>query len=351
MRISLILLLCCVALYSCKKDNPLPGSSDSYDFSSVEKVLDDSVPRVMGGKCFALIAVDGKVVFQKGYGNYDGNTRQLVASCSKWLSGAVVMSMVDEGKFKLSDTIGKYLPVFSQYGKGNVTIAQCFSHTSGFPGASEEGYENNQLITLETAVNQIAQNVPLEHTPGTVFNYGSVGMQIAGRICEVVSGKSWSTLFKDKIADPCGMTQTDYGSGTNPLVAGGARSTPNDYLRFLVMLMQNGIAPGGTKVLSEQAVQQLEANQTANATILYSPYPVDKLDASGIYGIGNWRDLLSSDGTLIENSSPGAFGSHPWINRGKKITGIIFTFILTEGGQKTFPTSLKIRELCRQIVP
>lgn len=316
-------------------------------YSDVDQVLSDSVPTAFNGKCYAVIHEDGKPVYARGFGGYTGSTRQLVASCSKWLSAAVVMSLVDEGKIKLSDTVGKYLPVFTTYHKGDITIAQLFSHTSGFPGNSTQGYESNVLITLSQAAEGIARNVALLNPPGTTFYYGGVSMQVAGRICEVASGKSWKELAADKIFTPCGMTGTDYGLTANPQIAGGARSTPDDYIRFLDMLMNKGVAPNGTRVLSEAAVAAMEESQTAHAAIAYTPYPAALLNTKDFYGIGNWRDVTAPGGVLIENSSPGAFGSHPWINRGKKRTGFIFTFIADNGYLATVPTCLKIRALVR----
>jgi len=87
--------------------------------------------------------VDGKGVYSKGFGNYSADSRLLIASCSKWLSAGLIMKLVDEGSLQLSDTLGKFLPLFTQYGKGNITMAQLFSHTSGFPGDAPQGYENN----------------------------------------------------------------------------------------------------------------------------------------------------------------------------------------------------------------
>lgn len=344
------LLMAIGLLTACKKGTDIPKDPDTYDFSAVEKVLNDSVPTKFSGKCYAVITVNGKIAYEKGYGGYDGNTQQWIASCSKWLSGAVLMSLVDEGKLKLSDTVGKFLPVFTTYGKGNITIAQLFSHTSGFPANSTQGYENDVLTTLEAAVNLIAKNVTLINAPGTKFYYGGVSMQVAGRICEVVSGKSWSTLLSEKITTPCGMANTDFGLTQNPLIAGGARSTPYDYTKLLIMLMNKGITASGTRVLSEAAVTAMEQNQLGAATIDYSPYPPALINTTGIYGIGNWRDLTTTGDVLIENSSPGAFGSHPWINRSKKVTGFIFTYIPVNGYISTMLTCLKIRGLVREIV-
>lgn len=340
-------------LNACQPDDPgaEPVDPTTLDYSPVDRILTDSMTAIFDGRCYAVVHVDGQEVYAKGWGGYTGNTRALIASCSKWLSGAVLMSLVDQGALKLEDTVGKYLPVFTTYGKGKITLAQLFSHTSGFPGNSSQGYESDQTLTLAKAVDSIAKNVPLINVPGTKFNYGGVSMQVAGRICEVVSGKSWNTLIQEKIYTPCGMTNTDFGSTTNPIIAGGARSTPNDYIRFLDMLMRKGMTSTGTRVLSEASVTAMEKSYTTGVTIENTPYPVSYFTTGGIYGIGNWRDLTTSADVLIENSSPGAFGSHPWVNRGKKITGFIFTLLPAGSGFVTAPTCLKVRQTLRNIVP
>jgi len=341
-------------LNSCTKStSPLPAPAVT-PFMAIDKVLDDSVPLRFASKCYALISVNGKVVYSKSYGGYKDSTVVPIASCSKWLSGAVLMSLVDAGKLKLTDTVGRFLPAFSQYHKGNITIAQLFSHTSGFPGASVQDYEDNPDMTLSQCADSIAKNVALIARPGSQFDFGNVSMQVAGRICEVVTAKKWENIFRENIAIPSGMAATNYGLGLNPQIAGGAYSCARDYSRFLYMIMNNGVSLTGLKVLSPAAIAAMEQGETSNTPIAYSPYPKSLLPLNNYYGVGSWRDITSPGDSLIEGSSPGAFGSHPWINRSKKITGIIFTYVPaaagTNGDRITMPTCIKIRKIMRNIV-
>jgi CubicO group peptidase (beta-lactamase class C family) len=346
-------ILAVILLNACRKDSA-PKPVAPSPFSAVDKVLQDSVTLRFGSKLYALITVNGKTVYSKSCGGYLDSTVEKVASCSKWLSGAVLMSLVDEGKVALTDTVGKFLPLFSRHHKGNITLAQLFSHTSGFPGASAQDYEDNQGLTLSQCADSIAINVPLVALPGTQFDFGNVSMQVAGRICEVVSGKKWNALFADNIAAPCSMINTNFGLGLNPSIANGASSSARDYSFFLYMIMNNGVALNGRRVLSQAAITAMEQGETNKATIVYSPYPASMLPASNYYGIGNWRDVTASGDSLIEGSSPGAFGTHPWINREKKITGIVFTYVPGQKNQDsngaTMATCLKIRKLVRDIV-
>ena len=99
-------------------------------FDRLTHVL-ESKKRVLGGNVCMLIFKDNRLVYNKNIGNYTRKTPEMIASCSKWLTAALAATFIDEGNIAAKDTIGKYLPVFTRYGKGNITIGQCLSHTSG----------------------------------------------------------------------------------------------------------------------------------------------------------------------------------------------------------------------------
>ncbi|MBA4850650.1 serine hydrolase [Emticicia sp. BO119] len=339
-----ILLLLITLCLSCQTTNPDPVM---YDFSSIDDFIEENAS-VYANHLAVLVSQNGKLIYKKEH-NLTTIDARAIASASKWLSGGVIMSLVDEGKLSLNDTVGKYLPIFTKYRKGNISIRQLFSHTSGFPGDSPEGYEYSTSLTLAQAVDSLAVHTAKIHPPGTVFNYGSIGMHIAGRIAEIVSGKSWQTLFNEKIATPCNLTVT-YLSLRNPIIAGGGYTTAEDYLHFLEMIANKGIYQT-KRVLSENAVAEMMKDQTNNAIIEGTPYPANPYSTyknTGIrYGIGNWLDVVDTNNIVLETSSPGLFGTHPWQDSKNKIAGIIFT--------KTDPKlsnaiSLQIREKIRDIV-
>jgi CubicO group peptidase (beta-lactamase class C family) len=77
-------------------------------------------------------------------------------------------------------------------------------------------------------------------------------MQIAARICEIVSGKPWETLFQERIAISLEMSGATYYSPrgcSNPMVGGGARSGLHDYANFLRMIIDRGWF-NGARILS-----------------------------------------------------------------------------------------------------
>lgn len=357
MKNSIIFLWLMLTLFSCSsKNDPKPpvGSTGKYDFSSVDKYLMDNLG-VYKNKVAILVEQNGEVIYRQQI-NMTTNTDLIIASSSKWLSASVIMSLVDEHKLSLDDPIGKYLPIFNQYQKGNITIRQLFSLTAGFPAdVSLDDFktkpEYNKDLTLAQAVDSIAVHSPLTNAPGTTFNYCSTSMQIGGRIAEVVSGMSWQALFDQKIAGPCHMSaQYLQTSIQNPLMAGGAHTTAQDYLNFLEMIVNKGNF-NGTQVLSEDAVNTMELDQTNNAVIQTSPYPSNiysPFPTSPVrYGIGNWRDVVDNTGAAVETSSPGMFGVHPWQDPKHHLAGIIFT---RTDPKKSTTVSLKIRQMIRDIV-
>lgn len=346
-----LLIVLLLLLVACRPttNTPTPVVPVPYDFTTVDQLVTSNIG-LYNNNVAVLVSQNGKVVYEKNVA-FDQNTSRNIASASKWLSGAVIMALVDEQKIALTDTLGRFLPIFTKYKKGGITIRQLFSHTSGFPGDSPQGYENSKALNLAQAVDSLAVYTKLINAPGTTFYYGGVGMQIAGRVAEVVSGKAWQTLFNEKIGTPCGLaaTYSPLNPG-NPLIAGGVVTSARSYLNFLEMLANNG-AFNGKQILSTAAVKTLITDQTNAAVIQYTPYPANLYspykNAPVRYGIGNWLDVVDAAGTVIESSSPGAFGTHPWVNYKTKTSGVIFTLADFKTSQ---PASLQIREAIRGII-
>lgn len=251
--------------------------------------------------------------------DYTLSTRQPIASCSKWLSAALIMTFVDEGKLRLSDTVGTWLPVLRQHGKGGITIQQCLSHLTAIqsPDLKESLKEMRGIESMDQAVDQIAA-MPMEGQPGQVFRYSNVGLQLAGAVIEKISGHSFEVCFAQRIARPLEMTNTDFGKGRVALPAGGASSTPEDYMKFLVMVLNKGMF-NGHRILSEESIAAMQVDRIgSDIRVAYSPVPMDNIG----YGFGEW--VVRPAGTTI--TSPGLFGSVPWIDYDKGYCAFLMTF-------------------------
>ena len=346
----LFLLLTTCNSVSTPLPQPTPTATESisYDFTTVDNLLQRMAPKHGG---VALVLIKDKVIYRKSFGSHSAEKVLPVASASKWLSGAVIMTLVDEGKLSLDDPVSKYLPEFGGE-KANITIRQLFSHTSGLP--SETRCRNDKRTTLERCAREIAAS-RLTAQPGEEFFYAGVSMHAGGRVAEVVSGKSWNDLFVERIATPLAMTQTDffaYGPTQNPRPAGDARSSADEYGRFLQMLLQGGTF-NGKRILSEASVVEMHKDQTGGARIEYTIYEKhEDLDPNLLlarYGVGMWREKFDvASGRLQEASSQGFFGFTPWIDVERSLAGVIS---VQSGFSRIMPDYLELKKEIRRIVP
>lgn len=310
-------------------------------FIKIEHWVDENLPQ-LGGNAVMLIYKDGNIVFNyaasganemkpkgrklrkafNGNSTVDANKKILIASCSKWLSAALVMTFVDEGKLKLSDSIGTYLQVMTQNGKGAITLAECLSHTTGIDAG---GFSRNKEFTSAENTDEVMEAIakmPMEAAHGTLFHYSSVGLQIAAAIVEKIGGETFQQLFQQKIAQKCNMKNTDWGNKKIALPAGGARSTANDYMNFLVMILSKGNFRG-VEVLSRQSVALMQQSFTAGKMVKDSP--AGSLNWG--YGLGEWiMAPVNKENPAV--SSPGLFGSFPWMDNAKGYAALLFTFNL-----------------------
>ena len=304
----------------------LAGGVPAQDFSKVDAWLEANAPR-MGGRAVLMIEKDGKIVYSRAVNDrlladkYTPETRQRIASCSKWLSAALVMTFVDEGKLRLDDTVGYYLPVLSAHGKGNITVRECLSHLTGIkePSLWKSIAEMRGIRTMDEAIEKIAE-MPMEGAPGTVFHYSNAGLQIAGAILEKISGQSFGQLFLERIAGPLGMTNTDFGDRPVAWPAGGASSTAEDYMHFLEMIRNRGVYHGA-RILSEHSIEEMEKNRIgAEVRIGYSPAGAAIGEVG--YGYGEWT---MGPGVV---SSPGLFGAFPWVDNGRGYSAFLMVYYL-----------------------
>jgi CubicO group peptidase (beta-lactamase class C family) len=292
--------------------------------TEVNGFLSSAAPAAGG---MALVVVkDGKVIENAGYAKFGAGTVVDVGSASRWLAAAAMMTLVDQGTLALDDPVSKYLPEFTGE-KAGITIRQLWFYDSGLP--TTDASIDDRTLTLEECVRRIAAG-PLSSLPGTSVSDGSVSIQVGARVCEVISGMTWQEFFRVRIAEPLGMDSTSFnlmGFNRNPNVGGGARSTAEDYARFLTMLLQGGVW-SGKHILSKEAVAQIEQDQAAGSAIVATPYTtVASLLPSTSRarpGLGMWREETDpGTATLLIASCPGTYGFTPWIDYKLNLAGVL----------------------------
>lgn len=324
----------------------LQPAKAQYEWSKLDAEL-QAKQKLLGDNVVAMIWKGDSLVYKKEMGGFNSKTQAPIASCSKWLTAALVMQFVDEGKLSLDDKVVKYLPEFEKYFKNYITIRHCLSHMTGIQDDDKflrRILERRKLSSLEEEVNAFAAR-DIRANPGTDFWYGNVGLNIAGRVLEVISKKKFEVLIKSKLFIPLGMAKTTFaelnGGPVNP--SGGAKSTADDYMKFLVMLLNNG-KHNGVQILTENSVNEMRKVQNKTVQIMYAP----KSAEGYLYASGSWviayKDSTIDAGTkksmtavppLPESrtreisvatslASPGLFGTWPMIDYCRGYAYIIF---------------------------
>lgn len=299
------------------------------------KAADAMVAKGSGG--FSVgIGVRDQVISLAHFGGIKPDTQYPIASASKLLTAATVMALVDDGKLQLDLPVSTWLPKLPE-AAGKLTLRQLLSQTSGLAGTKGEFHDLGQdhRITLEQSALDVAQR-PLISLPGDVFAYGGPGFQVVGAVVEAATGQRWARVFQEKIAGPLGMARTYWthlrldraeelpvAETLNPVLQGGAVSTARDYMRFLSMIAQKGMFDG-KRILSQGAIDELLKDQTPRATM--TPADANPIK-NAHYSLGNWCESWDETGAGLRNSSIGAFGVYPWVERKTGRFGIVFPYM------------------------
>ena len=297
-----------------------------------------------------LVASGGKVVHlgAVGLADIDSGKEMLthkmfsIASMTKPVTATAVMILQDEGKLNIDDKISKYLPVYKnvklQDGSApdrEITIRDAITHTAGLAG--------NQIFdsSLKDSVDELATR-SLKFQPGTKWQY-SPGLNVAGRVVEVVAGKPFEEFVQQRIFDPLKMTNTSFFpndkqqariaglyrmDGQNKTLAeidnrivdpsnvkapnpsGGLFSTARDMFRFYQMILSGGQLRRGDRIVSEQAVKEMTQPQTGDLVTGFTP--------GNCWGLG-WCIVREPQGVTESLSSGtfghgGAFGTQGWVD-------------------------------------
>jgi CubicO group peptidase (beta-lactamase class C family) len=163
-----------------------------------------------------LIAEKGKIIFEKGYGYSNEETKQRnnpetifeLASCSKQFTAAAIVLL--KGKLKYEDKITKYLPELTFW--DDVTIYELLRHTSGLPHFMSDmptGQPRSKIITNEDVIRFYAtRKDTLLFTPKSRHQYCNTNYVLLASIVERLSGKSLADFLSENIFKPLAMTNT-----------------------------------------------------------------------------------------------------------------------------------------------
>jgi CubicO group peptidase (beta-lactamase class C family) len=226
------IVLAAILTASCFAQEKKPNES----VTRMEQIIQASVPKQFMGT--VLVAQDGKVLLDKGYGfaNLEWEIRNTPAtkfrlgSITKQFTAASILLLEERGKLKIDDPLKKYMPD-APTAWDKITIFHVLTHTSGIPSFTGfPDYQSTEAIptTPEKLVARF-RDKPLEFEPGTKWNYSNSGYVLLGYLLEKVSGQSYSEFVQQNIFTPLGMKDSGYDSNSAVIAhrAAGYSRTPN----------------------------------------------------------------------------------------------------------------------------
>jgi len=311
------------------------ASFAQVDTASISAAVERS-KKDLGKNVVFMLYKDGKVVMKKESGEFNVKALEPVGAISQWLTTALVLSFVQEGKISLDDKVSDYLPIFSKYYKNYITIRHCLTNNTGIQANESLGkmFGRSKYKSLEEEVNDFASKRDIQTNPGTEFKYSNIGYNIAARVLEVITKRTFDRLMQERITRPVGMKSTtfnseNYNDAINP--SGGARSTAQDMINFMAMLLNKGTI-NNKVVLKPEMVELMhtmtyEASQVKNSS---------KTTTGWNYGMGEWLWQMGDNGKGIVVSNPSLSGTFPFIDLCRGYAAIVFTKDMSEPALKVF---------------
>lgn len=138
----------------------------------------------------------------------------LLGSISKPIAITALMTLYDQGRFRLDDRAKKYLPEFTGEGRDHVTIEHLLTHISGLPDQLPQNAELRAAHAPLSEFVKAALRVPLSFEPGTRYEYSSMAILLAAEIAQRISGVEIKELVNTRVLQPLGMTHSALGMGS-----------------------------------------------------------------------------------------------------------------------------------------
>ncbi|MBX3241512.1 MAG: serine hydrolase [Chitinophagaceae bacterium] len=286
-----------------------------HDFAQVDDMLKKN-EKVLGKQVIALVWKGDKIVYRKEtHEDFNSKTQTAVGASGQWIVAAAAMALVDEKKLSPDDRTSKHIPILAKYMKGYITLKNGLTHTTGIEGEKTGAGKllpRLKFESLEEQMEYFASKREIVTNPQTEFFYSHVGMNIAGRMMEVVARKGFDRITQEKITRPLKMRATTFFNYNTMFIdpSTGAQTTANDYMNFLVMLLNNGMFEG-KQVLSADAVKEMLTARFTELPVKYTPKGTENWH----YGYGAWlvEEDGAGNGTVV--ASPSLTGTWPYIDR------------------------------------
>lgn len=193
------------------------------------------------GVSISVVRAGRDTLVFKGYGEADIEndvpatpaTVYRIGSITKQFTSAAVMRLVERGRVRLGDPIGKYLPNLPPAWRP-VRVQQLLNHTSGIPNYTDLGdvwaRRWGEHMSPDTLV-ALTANKPMDFPPGSGWRYDNTGYVVLGMLLEKVTGTPYGTYLDSTMFRPLGLSSTRY-CDTAPLIPHRARGYQREGNKF-----------------------------------------------------------------------------------------------------------------------
>jgi D-alanyl-D-alanine carboxypeptidase len=241
-----------------------------------------------------LVARYGKVLLEDAWGRADRKagvantpaTRFRIGSMNKMFTAVATLQLVEAGKLKLDDPIGKHLPGYpNKQVAAKVTVRHLLTHSGGTGDIFGPEFDQHRLQLREHRdYLKLYGRRGLTQEPGARFEYSNYGFVLLGALIEQVTGGSYDDYVGDHVFRRAGMRSTgalpesvdvpdravgylrsspgsDWAPNTDTLpwrgtAAGGGYSTVGDLLRFAQALASGRLISEATLAEATRPHQQ-----------------------------------------------------------------------------------------------
>lgn len=257
---------------------PATAQPNTVDFGQLEATVEAELRATNTPGAAVAVVIGDRVVFAKGFGVANVETGDRVtpqtlfriASTTKMLTAAAVVMLAEAGTLSLDAPVGQYVQGLSPR-IARLTLHQLLSHTSGLrDGSSYYGPHDDEA--LAHFVRSWTDDYLIAE-PGETFSYSNLGLVLAGRVLETVSGRPYADAMQEILFHPLGMRRTtlrptvamtyplaqghDLSAGQpGPVVvrpysndvrfwpAGSVITSAADFARFAIALLNDGTIDG-----------------------------------------------------------------------------------------------------------
>jgi CubicO group peptidase (beta-lactamase class C family) len=307
------------------QDKAKPEEKKPIDYPFIITKLKEQLPGLIEQRNIpgmAIAMIDGeKLIWSEGFGYADrsnkipvtADTLFNIQSISKTYTVTGFIKAVEKGKVRLDDPLRKYMPKFavkSRFGAdeaGKITFRYLLSHRSGLPHEAPCGNNSDdRLCTFENHIKSIS-DVWLRFPVGETYSYSNLGIDLAGYVLQLRSGKPFAQFMKEELFTPLGMTSSTFDEmealkspnlakgydgdkeiAQRPVAiipSGGLYSTVKDMVKFVSFHLANGKVKG-KPIIGESLLKEM-----------YKPQFAIKEQVGG-YGLGIAREPWRG-GTLL----------------------------------------------------